>query len=244
MDPREYELMAATEDRMWWYQAARAVLVQALAGPGLPSGPMLDAGCGTGGMLKRLADALPDRALIGLDMAEPALAHTRTRTAAAVVGGSVNQLPFATASLAAIVSADVLCHGAVDQQAALAEMARCLKPGGRLVLNLPAYQWLLSAHDRRVNNTRRYVRDQVATLLRAAGLTIRRLTHWNAVLFPAMVLQRKLLSTGDEADSDVRDYPWLLDRSFGLLLAAERGYIRLGLDLAFGGSILAVAEKA
>ena len=81
-------------------------------------------------------------------------------------------------------SADVLCHGGVDQQAALQEMRRCLKPGGLLVLNLPAYRWLYSAHDRAVDNVRRYALAEVAALLDEAGFVRIRTTIGTPCSFP------------------------------------------------------------
>ena len=81
----------------------------------------------------------------------------------------MNALPFVDDSFDAAVSADVLCHAAVDPSAALAELKRVLRPGGRLILNMPAYQWMLSAHDRRVHNVRRLTAPATAAMLRQAG---------------------------------------------------------------------------
>ena len=72
-----------------------------------------------------------------------------------MVRGSVNAMPFADRSFDAAIAADVLCHAAVDPATALIEIRRVLRPGGRLVVNMPAYAWLMSAHDRRVHNARR-----------------------------------------------------------------------------------------
>ena len=69
--------------------------------------------------------------------------------------GSVNALPFSDDSFDAVVSADVLCHCRGGPDGCPTELKRVLRPGGRLVVNMPAYQWLLSAHDRQVHNVRR-----------------------------------------------------------------------------------------
>ncbi len=163
MDPAEYALMDTAEDRMWWYRALHARLCNALA----PSrGRVLDAGCGTGGFLAFLRTHRPDLTRFGVEWDAAAAARTRDKSGAITVRASVNTLPFATNSFDAVISADVLCHAAVNPPAALAELKRVLRPGGRLVLNMPAYQWLLSAHDRRVHNARRLTAPATAALLR------------------------------------------------------------------------------
>ena len=109
-----------------------------------PAGTLLDAGCGTGGLLARLSAALPDRAAIGLDADHFACERARAKSGRPVCAGSVNALPFADGAFGAIVSADVLCHAGVDERAALAQFHRVLCEHGVLILNLPAYSWLMS----------------------------------------------------------------------------------------------------
>lgn len=244
MEPIEYERMHAVEDRMWWFRGLHANALAAWAAADREkrvAGPTLDAGCGTGGLLTRFAAEHPGAEALGLDVDPRAAELARRKSGAAVTLGSVNELPFDDASLGAMFSMDVMCHRAVDPAAALREAARCLKSGGALILNLPAYPWLLSAHDVQVHNARRFTRPQVRDMLRAAGLVASRVTYWNAALFPLMVLRRKLLPS--DSGSDVQLYPAPVEALFRAALAAERALIGLGLDLPFGGSILAVARK-
>ncbi|MFN4282550.1 MAG: class I SAM-dependent methyltransferase [Alphaproteobacteria bacterium] len=244
MEPIEYERMHAVEDRMWWFCGLHANAMAAWNAAFRetdPAGPTLDAGCGTGGLLTRFAAAHPGAPALGLDVDPRAADLARRKSGAAVTLGSVNALPFRDASLAAIFSMDVLCHRAVDPAAALREAARCLMPGGTLILNLPAYPWLLSAHDTQVHNARRFTRPQVRALLRAAGFPQARVGYWNMGLFPLMVLRRKLLPS--DAGSDVQLYPAPVEALFRAVLAAERAVMRIGVDLPFGGSVLAVARK-
>src|SRR5271165_293769 len=136
MEPAEYILMDAAEDRMWWYRALHARMAQALAGV---HGLVLDAGCGTGGLLAFLRRHRPDLALAGVEWAEQAGRRAAVKSGAAIARGSVNALPFADGCFDAVLAADVLCHGAVDPPLALGEFRRVLRPGGRLVVNMPAY---------------------------------------------------------------------------------------------------------
>lgn len=237
MEPHEYALMDAVEGRMWWYRALHARLGDALAGV---HGRVLDAGCGTGGLLAALRQTHPALDLVGLEWSEPAARRAREKSDAAIARGSVNALPFATASFDAVVSADVLCHAGVDPDAALAELHRVLRPGGRLVVNMPAYAWLLSAHDRKVHNVRRWTAAVTHAALRRAGFADVHARYWNGLLLPLMVVQRKLLARGAGAASDVAAFsPWL-DASLHAITAVER---RLPVPLPAGGSVLATAIR-
>src|SRR5690349_12981766 len=208
MDPSEYDKLDRLEDRMWWFAATHANLMMLAQRFGSSAAPrrILDAGCGTGGLLAKLAAAGEASTVVGLDADESACARARTKSARPVCRGSVNELPFADATFSAIFSADVLCHRDVDERQALQQFHRCLTPGGILVLNLPAYRWMLSRHDAAVYNVRRYTRRSAARLLRDAGFRLRYAGYWNAVLFPLMVLTRKLLPSRRIA-SDVKLYP-------------------------------------
>jgi SAM-dependent methyltransferase len=235
----EYEKLAAVEDRMWWFEGAHGNMLAALGGRA-PEGVILDAGCGTGGFLAKLTRAFPGRAIAGVDVDESACRAARRKSGALLCRGSVERLPFADGALAAIFSADVLCHAAVDEARTLREFHRCLAGGGLLVLNLPAYPWLLSQHDRAVDNVRRYTRGGILSLLRAAGFAGARTLYWNTVLFPLMVVRRKLLG-GDQ--SDVRLLPAPIEAAFRAVMRFEAALIGAGVRLPFGGSLLTVAVK-
>ena len=242
MERREYELMAAVEDRLWWYSGLRTLAAELFARhAGSRREPIVDAGCGTGGLLARLVASELRPAPVGLEYDPMAAGIALAKSGRPVAVGSVNQLPFAARTLSGMFSLDVLCHRMVEPDRALAEAHRCLETGGILLLNLPAYRWLASAHDARVHNARRFGRREAVGLLEAAGFRIRRATHWNSFLFPLMVL-RRLLSRSD-SESDVRPFPAPLNALFGAIVALERRLIGWGLDLPFGGSIMLVAEK-
>ena len=230
---------------MWWFAALHAnlLLLCRRAIPTAAGPPLLDAGCGTGGLLARLVAALPDRAMIGLDADRDACARAAAKSGRPVCAGSVNALPFPDAAFGAIVSADVLCHRGVDERAALAQFHRCLSDRGVLILNLPAYRWLMSGHDEAVSNARRYTRRGLVRLLQDAGFRVLFVSYWNAALFPLMVLSRKLAPAGTEANSDVRLYPAPFDALCRAATALERALLRRGLRFPFGGSLVAVAAK-
>ena len=236
MEQAEYALMDAAEDRMWWYRALHVRLVDALAPV---TGRVLDAGCGTGGFLAVLHRNRPDLTSYGIEWDPAAAARAQFKSSARIARGSVNDLPFADGVFDAVVSADVLCHAAVDPGQALSELNRVLKPNGRLVLNLPAYQWMLSAHDSRVHNVRRFTTASTAALLARSGFAHVQVHYWNSLLLPLMIAQRKVLTRGDSV-SDVAPFPPWLDATLHAVTIFER---HLPFPLPAGGSVLALAGK-
>jgi SAM-dependent methyltransferase len=243
VDLAEYALMDAVEDGMWWYRAVHARIAAALdARPGVDSLPFLDAGCGTGGLLRSLGRA-GRRALAGLEYNPEAAARAAAKSGAAVAAGDVNALPFGPASFGALASVDVLCHRGVDEARALAEFHRVLAPGGTLVLNLPAFEWLRSAHDTRVHNARRYTAQGATALLAAAGFERVEARYWNSLLLPLMAAQRKLRSNTDDGASDVAPFPPWLDATLHAATRAEAALAGLGLRFPAGGSVLVVASR-
>jgi ubiquinone/menaquinone biosynthesis C-methylase UbiE len=178
--------------------------------------------------------------LLGLDVNKTAC-EIAAKSGQLVCLGSANSLPFSDACLAAIFSADLLNHDGVNQEQALQNFYRCLQPEGILILNLPAYPWLCSSHDRAVHNVRRYTCQDVRELLMAVGFLDVKTTHWNTILFPLMIVHRMLSFKSD--DSDVRLYAGPVETIFRAIMRFETFILNHGLHLPFGGSILATAIK-
>jgi SAM-dependent methyltransferase len=242
LERREYERLATVEEHGWWFRGLHENLIAAWrrAPPSATHAVLLDAGCGTGGLLTRLAQADPQARCYGLEIDPLAAATARDKSGAAIIAGSALAPPIAPGSCDTIFSADVLCHRGVEPAAALAALLPCLKPGGTLVLNLPAYRWLFSGHDRAVDNVRRFGARELRALLASAGFADIRIGYWNSLLFPLMVAQRLVHRS---AASDVELLPPLVERLFGTILRIEARLAAGGLRLPYGGSILAIAVK-
>jgi SAM-dependent methyltransferase len=232
----EYLRLAAAEDRMWWTCALRRNLL-ALVPPGARA---LDAGCGVVGLLAVLGRDFRDAAVFGFERDGFAASLARDRGGAPVTQGAVERMPYREGAFDAVYSADVLCHCSVDSDRALAEIHRCLRPGGKLALNLPAYQWLYSDHDRTVDNARRYRLGEVRAMLSQAGFAAVRATYWNTLLFPLMVTRRKLRPA---IGSEVALLPAPLESLLYATAALESRLLSWGLRLPFGGSILATGIR-
>jgi len=242
MKPLAYRKMAEVEDAMWYYRALHRTVITALArtmGGVRPA--VLDAGCGTGGLLRRLQAAWPAWDLAGVDFSPLACALAQERTGLSVTEGSVTALPFAEGTYDAITACDVVCQVA-DAPAALGEFHRVLRPGGVVVLTMPAYRWMHSYHDRAVGNLRRYSRGETDALLRAAGFRVELATYWNTLLFPLAVLQRKVLQVR-ASSSDVRLYPAPVESFCNAMNLIEHAWLRRGGVLPWGNSVLAVGRR-
>jgi SAM-dependent methyltransferase len=245
VDRPEYEKLDRVEDRMWWFAALHGNLLMLARRLPLQDAdlPILDAGCGTGGLLLRLAHSYPGTAMLGLEVDPLACARAAVKSARPVCAGSINELPFADGALAAIFSADVLCHEGVDEHRALRQFHRCLVEDGWLILNLPAYRWMLSRHDAAVCNTRRYTASGLRHLLQVTGFRPIYVTYWNVVLFPLMVITRKLFPGNPATASDVKLYPRVIDLLCRAAMGIEIALLRAGLRFPFGGSVIAVAVR-
>lgn len=243
MESEEFELMAAAEDHMWWFRGLHAWLIDRILAIRFPAGAtLLDCGSGTGGFAKRLLAQIPHAEVTGVDIDGTAVQIYAEKTRRPVVRGSVNELAFSPDQFDLIVSSDVLCHRAVNETAAISELRRCLKPGGILLLNLPAYNWMKASHDVHVHTERRYTAGEAARKLRTAGFTIREATYRNSLLFPVMAFWR--LTFGRFASkSDVDDFPAWQEMLFGKVIAFENTLARRGIRFPFGGSVYVHAVK-
>ena len=243
MQAVEYSKMAEVEDRMWWYRALhrhlRFLLRKYVRSP---RPEVLDAGCGTGGFLKYLVRNEPSFELTGVDLWPEACKLATQRSGRTVRCASIHELPFPDKSFDAIVSADVLYHEGIDVPRALAEARRCLRPGGVMVLNNPAYEWMRSYHDESVKTAHRFTAGEMRRLLAQAGFSVPFCCYWNTLLFPLIVLRRKILRTRED-ESDVHPYSAPAEFLFNLAMGTEQVLLRAGLRFPYGLSVLAAAVR-
>ncbi|HNP87288.1 MAG: class I SAM-dependent methyltransferase [Chloroflexi bacterium SZAS-1] len=246
MERAEYEVMAAVEDRHWWYGGMRAISAALLdeVYSQRTNLRILDAGCGTGGNARFLQRY---GTVAAIDLAPTALELGEVHLPGKLARASVSDLPFANGSFDVVTSFDVLYHHAVpNEEQALSEMRRVLKPGGRLLIRLPAYEFLRSKHDRAVHTRRRYTSADARALITAGGMIVERCSYVNSLLFPLPLAQRLLeqaLPTLEREDSDLTLPRPLVNEALRWPLATEAAWLARGGSFPVGLSILIRARN-
>jgi SAM-dependent methyltransferase len=251
MDRVEVQAMLDNEDRHWWYRGRRRIVHDELSRLGIErGGRVLDAGCGSG----RLLDELTQYGEVsGLDMNPDSVQIARERGHEDVHQGAVEALPWPDDTFDLVTCLDVVEHTA-DDRVTLRELRRVAKPGGRLLITVPALQALWSTHDVYNNHYRRYDRRSMRAAAADAGLAIERMTYFNSLLLPPAVLVRLLQrlrlrnSNGNGASeakhrSDVELTPLWMSSTLELPLRAEAVWLRRDRTLPVGLSLLAVMRK-
>ena len=214
-----YDRMAEIDQLHWWYRARRDVLSDLIGRKiVLPQGArILEVGCGTGHNLAMLK-AFGRVDAIEVDGAARAIASARLGHA--VMDAPLPALPGVpdrTYDLIAIL--DVIEHIDEDVEG-LKALAAKLKPGGRILITVPAFPWLWSAHDVVNHHKRRYTRRTLKALVRDAGLKLELMSWFNSLLFPLAAASRLAGRLTGKEDSDdtlpPRPVNWLFEKVFGL----------------------------
>jgi SAM-dependent methyltransferase len=233
--------MAELDGRHWWYRARRDILADLITRRiRLPEGArILEIGCGTGHNLEMLqrfgrADG------IEIDPAARELAEQR-------LGRPIGSAPLPELTgvedgaydLVALL--DVLEHVEADE-AALASIAGKLKPGGRILITVPAHPWMWSAHDEVNHHKRRYTRKTLRGAIEAAGLRVEMLSWFNSLLFPLAAAARLAGRLTGAKDSDDKLPPKPVNSLFEMVFGWER-YALGRLPLPPGVSLVAIVSK-
>jgi SAM-dependent methyltransferase len=241
MERTEYEAMLGQDERHWWYRGRRRVLAAVIGSLDLPaSSRVLDAGCGSGRTLDDLA------ALGEAHGAEPSPlgVEAARRRGHVVRRAPVEELPFEDAAFDLVTCLDVIEH-TPDDERALRELRRVTRPDGALVVTVPAYPALWSAHDVSNRHYRRYTRAALRTAARASGWRVERETGFNAAyLAPAAAVRlarrRAPAAATAEPASELALTPPALNGLLEAPLRLEASLIARGRDLPAGLSLLAV----
>lgn len=242
MSPDAYVEMAETEERHWWFCARRQILTRMLEQLALPKDArILEIGSGTGGNLAMLQRFGQVSALEMNDTAR-ALAQQKMGPNCDIRAGHCpDAMPFDGERFDLICLFDVLEH-IPDDAGTLAALSGLLKPGGRVVLTVPAYRWLWGAHDEYLHHQRRYSAAEFKQKLRQAGLVIEKFSYFNTLLFPLAALVRlKERLSGSQQASGGQIPSALINASLKQVFALER-FLVPRMNLPFGVSLLAVVR--
>jgi SAM-dependent methyltransferase len=244
MEKGVYEVEAQVERTHWWFRGRRRILAGLIDRLALPTGArVLDVGCGTGANGPVLAGA--SRFAVGIDASPVPLgiSGTAERGHAARIRGDATRLPFRDGGFDLVAALDVLEH-LIDDRGALREMHRVLRPGGALVVFVPALELLWGLQDEVSHHLRRYGRGELTSLITDAGFSVTRTSFFNSLLFAPILAARlamrvrppRALRSENEVGGPVANA--VLGAAFGL----EAPILRMT-NLPVGVSLLCIARR-
>jgi SAM-dependent methyltransferase len=238
-----FEHLARQEPTSFWFRSRNRLVVQMLRRYFPEARSLLEIGCGTGFVLSGVREALPQIALTGSELYTAGLRFAAGRLPGATLYQmDCRHIPF-DSEFDVICALDVLEHIEEDE-AAMAEMFRAVRPGGGVIVSVPQHPWLWSAGDDYAHHKRRYRRQDLVRKLEAAGFQVLKATSFVAFLLPLMAVSRarqRDLKSYDPASE--YGAPRVADRAMEAVLDAERWLIARGASLPAGGSLVAVARR-
>lgn len=233
------------EEQHWWFASRRDMVFDIIRSLQLPlEASILEIGC-SGGPLLLALQAAGYKHLQGIDVSERgiALAKERGLTEVALMDGA--HLTFPDDSFDLVIASDVLEHIKEDTQA-LREWRRVLRPGGRLLVFVPAHPYLWSRHDEVNHHFRRYTAKALRTVITRADLRVERLAFWNFTLFfPTAILrllQRVLPKPASPTTGDLIHVPTFINKGLLWLIESENHLLQF-VDFPIGVSVFALTRK-
>lgn len=230
------------EDGHWWYRGRRRILDELMRSLDLaPGATILDAGCGSG---RNMVDFARYGTVTGVEISDASLERARMRGVGEVVQCSITEMPFPDGHFDVAVCLDVVEH-IEDEQGALRELHRVVRPGGSLMITVPAYQWLWSDHDVINHHQRRYTRKSLSAAAAAAGWKTARTTYFNTLLLPVAIVWRLLARRShiEGPASDLQRMPERLNLLLEVPLRLESKLIAKGGRIPAGLSLATVFRK-
>jgi SAM-dependent methyltransferase len=243
MDERLMQTMLDVDEHHWWYRGRREIIHAELDRLALPDpARVLDAGCGSGRTLQELVRY---GAVEGVELNEDAAKMAAERGDGEVKVGRLEDLPWGQDTFDLIVCLDVIEH-TPDDGLTLRELRRVCKPGGWLLVTVPAYPALWSAHDEANHHYRRYTRRSLRQAALGSGWQVTRMTSFNSLLLaPAAVVrlaQRRRRDTNSHSANLDLGPDWLND-ALERPLRAEARWLARGRTLPIGLSLLALLSN-
>jgi SAM-dependent methyltransferase len=241
MDKDIFHQMAQIEEHHWWFSGRRKIVESVIAGLHLShDADILEAGCGTGGNLAMLSRY---GRVFGTELDDLARQYAIDRKIGTIEPGRLpDQIPFAPQQFDLIVLTDVLEH-LDDDSGSLKALHVRLKPGGRLLITVPAFPFLWSRHDDTHHHKRRYLKQNLIDVVKGAGFAINFVSYYNALLFPMVAGVRYIKKSMKNDTDDLGTPPELVNSLLRGLFSSERHVLGY-LSLPFGVSLFMLAQRS
>ena len=244
---REYELKYYRIERKHaWSVGRRGLVVSMLQQLGVAEDArILDVGCGGGLLVEELA-ARGFTGAQGIDAAAAAVSAAQRQGIDAVSQGDGTNTGFEDNRFDVVIASDVLEH-ILNESEALNEWQRIVRPGGHVLIFVPAFSFLWSEHDVVNQHFRRYSRSQLQSVVLGAGFDLVRIGYWNTALFTPTLLARRVMrfipgrAEEDQVDQFLELNP-VTNRFITGLLRAENRIIKAGMNPPIGVSVYAVCR--
>jgi ubiquinone/menaquinone biosynthesis C-methylase UbiE len=235
--------MFEMEETYWWFVARRRLVCELIDGLAMPAKTrLLDVGCGTGANLKAFDESFER---VGIDVSRAALGFCQQRGLDSLVQAKIEQSGLDQGTFDLITALDVLEH-VDDDMVALRELWRVSKPGGFLLITVPAFGFLWSEHDEALHHRRRYTIAELQSKLASAGFTATRISYFLATLFLPILVARTIQNITKKRVEPQATHvilPTWLNSLIVRVLDWERRILQATWRMPFGVSIVALAQK-
>ncbi len=237
MKPEAFQLMEDLDRTHWWYRARREVLCSLVARHVPPGSEIVDFGSGMGATAVGLRDL--GYQVVAADRSGDALEVCRERGLPTI---DLNHEWLPPGGTDCVLACDVLEH-VEDDVGLLIRLRAALRPNGRLIATVPAYEWLWSGEDYVSEHVRRYTRKSLKRHLQGAGFRALRCSYFNTILFPlivAVILSKRLFRPRDMYRSNIEAVPGWENAILTRLFALEAPLLRSA-RFPFGMSLVVIA---
>ncbi len=240
MKIEHYKSLYDNEMKSWWYRVRRNFILKIIKKyTKISSLNILDVGCGTGALMIELSHF---GNISGIDIAQTAIDFCKTRGISDVKVGNALDIPYSDNSFDVVLALDVLEHIKEDELA-IKELKRVLKPNGILITFVPAFMILWGITDTISEHYRRYTRKDFKKKILSSGLDIVIISYFNFFLFIPILIVRKIVNLFNiKVKNENNMTPEPINTILYFIFSIEL-FVLNYINLPFGVSLFCISKK-
>jgi SAM-dependent methyltransferase len=235
-----YEL----ESTHWWFRSLHELVLGYLDKNHKKTSNILDAGCGTGRLMFQMKSL---GKITGFDFRDTALSYCRKRGLKNANLVDLNEWYATENQFDYVISLDVVSdQGINDDKLILKKFHKTLKPGGKLLLHVPAFPILKRSHDKAATIRKRYLRKEIEVIAKEVGFTPIQIQYRLSFALPLFLISKlfeSIISSGEESKSDMFALPSFANGFLLKLSRCENVFLKHGISLPWGTSIFSILQK-